>query len=287
MSEEQSIYKETFDAVKSMYDYKLRREEIRRHQFNLILVLAGVLSLALFTLYTFDTSKPWYFAGSLIVILYSISIYHIFPKKLLRPWYSLKDYEKIVKGDISVSEMYKRLTYEMYLLVHRQKDNFDKKERRDIITSIFLIVSIFSTLVATLLLSKWINITCSFVCIQIFFGLIFLYFYKKFEGGIANEVKNFNTRVERRMNQNKNKEDIEPTNQDIMAKLNLIEIGLKKSSHFALVAISFAIVAVAIPTFLDLMGTPDWVRGIFVVIYFSIGFYILFEQIYKIKKLSE
>ncbi len=287
MGEEQSIYKETFVAIKSIYDYKLRRREIRRHQFNLVLVLAGVLSLALFTLYTYDNVKPWYFAGVLIVFLYSISIYHIFPKKLLRPWYLLEDYEKVAKGDIPLSEIYKRLVYEMYLLVHRQKDKFDKKERRDIIISIYLIVSIFSTLIITLSFSNFLYILYSFIGIVIFFGLLFLHLYKKFEEEINDEVKNFNLKVERYMNQNKKKKGKEPTNQEIIDKLKHLETGLKKSSHLALVAISFAIIAVAIPTFLDIMDTPEWGRGIFVILYFGIGFYILFEQVYKIKNLSK
>jgi len=94
-------------------------------------------------------------------------------------------------------------------------------------------------------------------------------------------------KVRGHMNQNKEKKGKEPTNQEIMDKLKLLEIGLKKSSHLALVAISFAIIAVAIPTFLDITDMPEWGRGIFVILYFGIGFYILFEQGYKIKKLSK
>jgi len=74
---------------------------------------------------------------------------------------------------------------------------------------------------------------------------------------------------------------------EIMEKINTLEIEFKKATGIALAAIAFAVIAVAIPTFLEIMDTPNWSKGIFVVLYFSIGFYILYEQLFKVRQLKK
>ncbi len=205
-AKKESIYREAFDGIKSIYDYKLKRVEIRRHQFNIILVMAGVLSIALFTLYAYDVTKLWIFAGFPLILLYFLSLCYIFPKPLLRPWYSFSDFKKVTKGDIPSEEIYKELDITMYLLVHKKLDRFDEQTRRDIIISIYLIVSIFSTLVSTLILNSHLDIFISFVSILVLFGFFFFYLYNRFEKNLKKEVNEFNEMIKKYMKKEKTNE---------------------------------------------------------------------------------
>lgn len=202
----ESVYKDAFDGIKSIYDYKLKRVETRRHQFNIILVMAGILSIAIFTLYTYDITKPWIFAGLPLILLYFLSLCYVFPKPLLRPWYSFNDFKKVAKGDIPLEEIYKELDITMYLLVHKKLDRFDEQTRRDIIISIYLIVSIFSTLVSTLILNSHLDIFISFVLIIVLFGFFFFYLYNRFEKNLKKEVKELNEMIKKYMNEEKTNE---------------------------------------------------------------------------------
>lgn len=196
-----SIYREAFDGILLIYSYKIKQQEQREHQFNILLVLTGVLSVALFNLYTWDVakSKPWGISAIPLILAYFISIYHVFPKKNLKPWILKEDYEKVVAGKKSVSNIFKELNITMYLLVYDEKDKADKRERKNIAFVIYLIVLVFTSLSINLLLNSFCEIISVTVVTFFIIGVLFYYMFHKSEKDMITARDAINKKIDEYM----------------------------------------------------------------------------------------
>ncbi len=77
------------------------------------------------------------------------------------------------------------------------------------------------------------------------------------------------------------------TNNQLMEKLEEIQKDNLKSNHLAIFAVGFAMIAVTIPIAIDLMNIPLYGQWLILILYFGIGFYMLFERLTKILKLNK
>lgn len=77
------------------------------------------------------------------------------------------------------------------------------------------------------------------------------------------------------------------TNEEMMKQLEITKNEMKKATYTALAAIGFAIFAVAIPTFIELMGLIDEGKWIFIFAYFGIGLFLILDSVNKISKLKK
>ena len=69
--------------------------------------------------------------------------------------------------------------------------------------------------------------------------------------------------------------------------IQILILEAQRSTRIALIAIGFSMVAVAIPTYIDLSQLGDLGKAIFVIAYISFGAYIMvteIERLYKLKK---
>lgn len=201
-----SVYREAFDGILQIYLFKVKQQEQREHQFNILLVLAGVLSVVLFNLYTETVvgSKPWWITAIPLIGVYIISIYHVFPKRNLKPWISKDDYEKIVKEEKPASQMYKELNISMYFLVPEEKDKKDEHDRKYITCAIFLIVAVFASLSINLLWNTLFEIYSITTVIFIGLSILFYYAFTQSEKKMIKARDAINKRVEKYMKTEKN-----------------------------------------------------------------------------------
>jgi len=175
------FYKDAFDGILNQYLLKVRGRERLEHKFSVLLVVAGVLSVAIISLYLSMKTELWIIPLFLLGIVYLISILHIFPRSNIGPWVSRQSFEDLEKSsDKKIEQIYQQLIFEMYYLTGQA----DKTRKRDVFYLIFciflILLSSFSILIIYLFPYDTSVVT---LCLSIFFCCLSIVFW-----GIASTM---------------------------------------------------------------------------------------------------
>lgn len=117
------FYSESFPAIKTQFDLKLREEERIEFKANVLLIIAGVFALVYFSL-GFLSMENWGFIPFLpLICVYGLSLYHMATVGSVTPWVGRNKFEEFTKNFQSdrvnkniINTMY-RLTGQIDLIV--------------------------------------------------------------------------------------------------------------------------------------------------------------------------
>jgi len=187
------FYKSAYDGISNQYLLKVMNKERLEYKFSILLITAGIFSVAIINLYSLNKSVNWIIAILILSIVYLITIVNIFPKAKIAPWYPRKNFNQLEKKLKKNSEViYKQLIFEMYYLTS-QEDKIREQDRDCILMSIFfLVVTAFSMIFIFIFPTDFILIILLLMFISPILFIIFLIYHRFQEEKVEGRVSKIN-----------------------------------------------------------------------------------------------